>query len=78
MREAVSLASGGVEARGMYLRPEILASWRAAPSSFNFASRVAALAAYSARSQVLRKEVSEGALLVGADILVGIRGLRWN
>ena len=55
----VSIASGGVEARGMYLRPASLASYRSLPSILSKASRSAAFWAYSARSQVLRKEVSE-------------------
>jgi len=71
VRDSVCLASGGVEARGRYFWPEALASARALPSSLYFASRASAFAAYSARSQVLRKEVSEALDLVGADIWQG-------
>ncbi len=69
MRDSVSLASGGVEARGKYLRPCDLASARAAPSSLYFFSLASALAAYSLRSQVLRKEVSFAEALGGADMV---------
>ena len=71
MRDEESLASGGVEARGMYFRPESFASWRSRPSILILSSRMEALAAYSARSQVLRKEVSE----VPAVVLDMVRGL---
>jgi len=57
-----------------------LASARAAPSSLYLASRASALAVYSARSQVLRKEVSPALDLEGPDMVwrwcwgdVGIR-----
>ena len=68
MRDSVSFASGGVEARGRYFRPAALASARAAPSSLYFASRASALAAYSALSQVLRKLVSPAADLEAPDM----------
>ncbi len=68
MRDSLSLASGGVEGRGKYFFPAALASARAAPSDLMWASRVAALAAYSVLSQVLRKEVSVDLELGGADM----------
>ena len=71
MRDSVSLASGGVKARAWYFRPADFASARAAPSALMVLSRAAALAAYSVRSQVLRKEVSEALDLEGTDILYG-------
>jgi len=77
VRDSVSLASGGVEARGRYFWPVALASARALPSSLYFVSRASAFAAYSARSQVLRKEVSEVVDLVGADIVMGVGLAGW-
>lgn len=44
---------------GWYFLPRRRASCRAADSRFSDVSRAAALAAYSVRSQVRRKEVSE-------------------
>lgn len=71
MRDKVSFVSGGVRARdGWYLWPCNLASCRAWASTFSADARTDALAAYSARSQVLRKEVSEAPLLDGADIFL--------
>ena len=67
MRDSVSFASGGVEARGKYLRPAALASARAAPSALYFVSRSAALVAYSALSQVLRNEVSDAVDFEGPE-----------
>ena len=69
MRDSVSLASSGVDARGRYFWPAAFASARALPSSLYLASRASALAAYSVLSQVLRKEVSEAVDFVGADMI---------
>lgn len=44
---------------GWYFRPSRRASWRGADSRLRVSSRAAALAAYSVRSQVRRKEVSD-------------------
>lgn len=68
VRDSVSLASGGVEARGRYFRPAAFASARAAPSSLYLASRASALAVYSALSQVLRKDVSDAVDFDGPDM----------
>ena len=72
VRDSVSFASGGVAARGRYFRPAAFASARAAPSSLYLASRASALAAYSALSQVLRKDVSDAVDFDGPD-MAGVR-----
>ena len=74
MRDSVSRASGGVDARGAkYFLPAAFASARAAPSLLILASRAAAFWAYSSRSQVLRKEVSVD---LDADMVVTVLGLK--
>ena len=81
VREVAALASGGVAGRGMYFLPWSLASRRAFDSSFSDASRSEALAAYEARSQVLRNDVSlavAAGFVSGAMVGGGGKGFSWG